>query len=101
MEKQVYIIEKERVKCQKVADAFAELYEMESIVVIDAGRYGFVMLKYYKPPYGFAEDETFTDSKALFDALWKESYDMMTKEMGLVDFSMRKCSRTCQKKNSR
>ena len=50
MEKQVYITEEERAKCQKVADAFAELYEMENIMVLDAGRYGFVELKYYKPP---------------------------------------------------
>ena len=53
-------------KCQKVADAFAELYEMADILVVDVGRYGFVMLKYYTPPHGFEEDETFTDSKALF-----------------------------------
>lgn len=72
-----------------MADAFAELYEMESIVALDVGRYGFVMLKYYKLPYGFAEDETFTDSKALFDALWKEWYDttlyLIAKEMKLDD----------------
>ena len=89
MEKQVYITEEERAKCQKVADAFAELYEMENIVVLDAGRYGFVELKYYKLPHGFAEDETFTDSKALFDALWKDWYDttlyLTAKEMKLDD----------------
>ena len=28
MEKQVYITQEEHEKCQKVADAFAELYEM-------------------------------------------------------------------------
>ena len=28
MEKKVYITEEERTKCQKVADAFAELYKM-------------------------------------------------------------------------
>ena len=38
MVKQVYITEEERVKCQKVVEAFSELYEMESIVVLDAGR---------------------------------------------------------------
>jgi len=27
------------------------------------------MLKYYTPPHGFEEDATFTDSKALFEAL--------------------------------
>ncbi len=72
MDKQVYITEEERVKCQKVADAFAELYEMEKIVVLDTGRYGFVEQKYYKPPHGFEDAITFTDSLALFEDLWKE-----------------------------
>ena len=76
MEKQVYITEEEREKCQKVADAFAELYEMADIVVVDVGRYGFVMLIYYTPPHGFEEDATFTDSKALFEGLWQEWLDM-------------------------
>ncbi len=89
MEKQIYITEEERVKCQKVVDAFAELYEMENIVVLDAGRYGFVELKYYKPPHGFEEDTTFTDSRALFDALWQEWFNttlyLTAKEMKLDD----------------
>ena len=72
MEKQVYITEEERAKCQKVADAFAELYEMENIMVLDAGRYGFVELKYYKPPHGFEDAITYTDSVALFEDLWEE-----------------------------
>ena len=76
MDKQIYITEEEREKCQKVADAFTELYDMADIVVVDVGRYGFVMLKYYKPPHGFEEDETFTDSRALFEGLWQEWLDM-------------------------
>ncbi len=32
MEKKIYITDEERAKCQKVADAFAELYEMADIV---------------------------------------------------------------------
>ena len=76
MEKQVYITEEERAKCKKVAEAFTELYEMADIVVVDVGRYGFVMLKYYMPPQGFEEDETYTDSKILFEALWQEWLDM-------------------------
>ena len=72
MEKKIYITEEEREKCQKVADAFADLYEMADIVVFDVGRYGFVMLKYYTPPHGFEEDATYTDSRSLFDALWQE-----------------------------
>ena len=75
MEKQVYITEEEREKCQKVADAFAELYEIADIVVVDVGRYGFVMLIYYTPPHGFEEDATFTDSRALFDTLWQEWFN--------------------------
>ena len=89
MEKQVYITEEERAKCQKVVDVFAELYEMENIVVLDAGRYGFVELKYYKRPHGFEEDATFTDSKALFNALWQEwlhtTLYLIAKEMQLDD----------------
>lgn len=27
--------------------------EMENIVVPDVGRYGFVKMQYYKPPWGF------------------------------------------------
>ncbi len=72
MEKQVYITEEERAKCQKVVDAFTELYEMENIVVFDVGRYGFVKLQYYKPPQGFEDAITFTDSVALFEDLWEE-----------------------------
>lgn len=72
MEKKVYITEEERGKCQKVADAFAELYDMADIVVVDVGRYGFVELKYYMPSHGFEEDATFTDSVALFEELWQE-----------------------------
>ena len=72
MEKRFYITEEERAKCQKVVDAFAELYEIENIVVLDADRYGFVMLKYYKSPHGFEDAITFTDSVALFEGLWEE-----------------------------
>ena len=45
MEKRVYITEDERAKCRKVADAFAELEDVD-IVVVDVGRYGFVKLEY-------------------------------------------------------
>ena len=51
--KEKYITDDEREKCRKVADAFAELYEIENILVVDAGRYGFVKLQYYRPPQGF------------------------------------------------
>ena len=89
MEKKIYITEEERAKCKKVAEAFTELYEMADIVVVDVGRYGFVMLKYYMPPHGFEEDATFTDSKALFEGLWQEWLDMklyfMAKGTSLIE----------------
>ena len=89
MEKKIYITEEERTKCKKVAEAFTELYEMADIVVVDVGRYGFVMLKYYMPPHGFEEDATFTDSKALFEGLWQEWLDMklyfMAKGTSLIE----------------
>lgn len=70
-----YITEEEREKCGKVAGAFAELYEMEHILVMDAGRYGYVKLQYYKPPQGFEDVITFTDSRSMFDNLWDEWFD--------------------------
>ena len=72
MEKKIYITDGEREKCDKVAEAFAELYEMENILVMDAGRFGFVVLKYYRPPDGFEDMLTFTDSRKMFEDLWEE-----------------------------
>ena len=71
MEKKSYITLEEQKKCRKVADAFAELEDVD-IVVVDAGRYGFVKLQYYTPPTGFENDFTFTDSKEMFEDLWEE-----------------------------
>lgn len=67
-----YITDEESIYCRKVADAFAELYENEDIVVLNAGKYGFVELQYYEPPIGFREVMTYTDSRSLFDDLWEE-----------------------------
>lgn len=67
-----YITAEESASCQKVADAFKELYENEDIVVLNAGKYGFVELQYYEFPMGFSEVVTFTDSRSLFNDLWEE-----------------------------
>ena len=72
MRKQVFITEEERTKCQKVADAFAELYEDEDVLVMDAGNYGFLKLQYFKIPFVFEDAITFADSKSLFNDLWTE-----------------------------
>ena len=88
MDKKIYITEEERKKCQKVADAFVELEDVD-VVVVDVGRYGFVKLQYYTPPAGFENDFTFTDSRALFEDLWEEwlhtQLIMLAREMKIED----------------
>ena len=70
--KQTYITDGERADCQKVADAFSELFDFEDIIILNAGRYGFVKLQYFKFPFGFDTIDSFYDSKSLFDELWEE-----------------------------
>lgn len=48
---------------------------LENILVMDAGRYGFVKLQYYKEPQGFDDVITFTDSQSMFENLWQEWLD--------------------------
>ena len=72
MEKTVYITEDERKKCGKIVDAYAELIEGEDMAVLDAGKYGFVKLRYYNPKEGFDTVKTFVNSEELFDDLWEE-----------------------------
>ena len=45
-------MDEERAKCQRMADAFVELYEIENILVVDAEQCGYVKLQYYKPRIG-------------------------------------------------
>lgn len=75
MEQNRYITDKERDRCQQVINAFAELYELTDVVVVDAGKYGFVKLQYYREPQGFEVMSTFTDSRRLFDELWQDWFE--------------------------
>lgn len=72
MTQQTFITDQERSACQRVANAFASLYDQIDIVVKDAGKYGFVKLYCFEPGYGFDKMTTFTNSKDLFDNLWQE-----------------------------
>lgn len=72
MKKAMYITKEERKKCRKVRNAFVELYKEEDIVVMDVGKYGFVKMQYYKPPFMFNDVSAFTESNKLFTDLWKE-----------------------------
>lgn len=81
MEKQRYITEKERERCQKVSDAYQELYEQEDTIVLDAGRFGFVKLQCYNYQYGFDSAVIFTDSSELFYDLWEDWVNMKLFEL--------------------
>ena len=72
---ETYITDEERIKCQKVADAFAEISEYEDLMVFNAGKYGFVKIQYFKLPFGFDSVTTYFDSRSLFDDLWEEWLD--------------------------
>lgn len=43
-ENPIYITDEERKKCRKVAEAFTEMYEQEDMLVLEAGKYGFIKL---------------------------------------------------------
>ena len=70
-----YITEEQRAKCRKVADAFAELYELADVMVADAGRFGFVRLQWFSEGEGFDSAMAFTDSEELFEELWRIWYE--------------------------
>lgn len=76
MEQERYITEEESIRCKRVADAFAELYEESDIVVLDAGRYGFVELQYFRAGAGFNSVTVFDDGRKLFDGLWESWVDV-------------------------
>ena len=76
-----YISDEEREKCRKVVNVYAEFYEVEDIIVVDAKRYGFVKLLYYSEMNGFETMETYTDSKKLFESLWSDWLDYQIYEI--------------------
>lgn len=71
-QKQAYISYEEREKCRKVVNAYAEELDNVGIMVLDAGRYGFIKLINYKFPYGFDEAIAYINSIELFIDLWEE-----------------------------
>lgn len=71
MEQQKYITDQEMVKCQKVAQVFNDLYDQTDIVVLNADKYGFAILKDYDMGE-FHQIDTYTDSNELFESLWRE-----------------------------
>lgn len=79
MQRDVYITDEERIKCRRVAKAYAEIDD-EKVKVIEIGRFGFLRLLYYKYPYGFDDVITYFDSRELFEDLWQDwLYDQLQK----------------------
>ena len=70
----MHILTNER--CKKVIYAYSELFENEDIIVLDAGKYGFVKLQYYEFGYGFDSMEIFVNSEKLFNNLWQEWFNI-------------------------
>ena len=70
-----YITQEQREKCRKVADAFAELYELADGMVADAGRFGFVRLQWFSEGEGFDSAAVYSDSAELFEELWRIWYE--------------------------
>ena len=92
-----YITDIERERCKKVAAAYAELYELENILVLDVGRYGFVKLQYYTPEYGFNDVITYTDSESMFGLI--PGSISSQRERRCWKWDMRKSSNVCRRKN--
>ena len=69
---QIYITDEEKINCRKVVDAFAEIFDFEDLVIVNAENYGFVKLQYFKFPFGFYTATAFFKSQSMFYDLWKE-----------------------------
>ncbi len=80
--KRTYITDAEREKCQKIADAFSSLEDI-GILVLNAGKYGFIKLLYYQFPDGFDDAVAYTDSHKLFEDLWEDWICSQLYEIGV------------------
>ena len=72
MDNREFITKEEKEKCRKVMEAYAELYEKTDVLVVDAGKYGFVKLQYFNAEKGFDDAVSFLESQAMFEDLWEE-----------------------------
>ena len=72
---EIYITEEQRARCQKVANAFNELYEQADVMVADAGRFGFVRLQWFNEGENFDSAAIYSDSSKLFEELWQKWYE--------------------------
>lgn len=64
--------QEEHYKCQKVAKAFKELYDLYGdMCVVDIGKFGFVVLTIWdRDGTRFEDNKVYIDSNSLFEELW-------------------------------
>lgn len=85
MKRQIYITNQEKEKCRKVVAVFNKFLQQLDILVLDTGKYGFVMLEYYERIANFDCAIIFKSSQKMFDMLLDEWYlclitDLMKKQ---------------------
>lgn len=81
---EVRITEEERRKCKKVTEAFEEYFdEMEDTVVVDAGKFGYLWLRWFNNGE-FDGQDFFSQSEDLFEALWEawKEHHLLTPVLG-------------------
>lgn len=60
----------------------------DDIIICDAGKYGYAMLTYYKPPIGFDGIIVFADSRKMYDTLLQEWFiSLVEKQAKTMDMS--------------
>ena len=64
--------QEEHYRCQKVAKAFKELYDLYGdMCVVDTGKFGFVELTFWdRDGARFEDNKVYIDSNSLFEELW-------------------------------
>lgn len=103
--KEKYITDDEREKCRKVSNAFAELYEIENILVVDAGRYGFVKLQYLDRHRGLKMQLPLRIAGACLKTCGRNgltrSFSFWQKEHQWQEWDIMRYSGVCQRRNKR
>lgn len=64
-----------------MAQIFRKDLEKNDIILLDTGRYGFVMLEYYKPIANFDCAMIFENSQKMFDTLLDEWYQCLITDL--------------------
>lgn len=81
--KTLSVSDPEKSRCETVANLFRKDLEKNDIILKEAGKYGFIMLEYFKPKSSFDCAYIFTDCQTMFHALLNEWYDCLITDLML------------------